>query len=417
MEVRILHIGNRLKYMRCLKGISLSKLGKGIVSPTHLSNIENGRYRPSDEILITLSEKFEVDIQYLINHEKFDSNLQKFLDTLLESLIIGTSDIEGKLKKLSQFTISNIQQEAIYLMLLTTYLLKNNMPHSNYSEQLTYYHFTEDDLKDTLLRKSYYYFRAQELYYTESYSESLQYFRKLANEINHSNEVYAALMYNLSLLEYRAGYFIRATLSAQKALQENTRKHEWNNCFDIYNLLTVISWKSGDLELAFEYSKKSLDIGKINKNSEIHRYYYNSGLLFLDSGNPSKAIECFNKAISCKLELNLSIFSSKVQLLKCYLLLKDIESFNLIFKDCKNLAESERDSILLEYLHSKSIKEQNIEKYLNNVQYLKDALRENGLIREFTECSKELAVQFGNNNSYKRAFEFYHEAYQMLEGD
>jgi HTH-type transcriptional regulator, quorum sensing regulator NprR len=410
-----LHVGHRLKYIRASKGLSLSKMGIGIVSSTHLSNIENGRYKPSDEMLIALAEKLDMKVQYFLNHEKFDSNIQSLLEKLLDNLILQSSDLDEIIKRISNFKISNVQQEAMYLMLLAIYKLKKNTSPEVEICQLEYYEITNDDLKDNFCRKVYYYFQGQLLYSKKKYSESLNHFRKLSLENHQSSEVFGALMYNLSLLEYRAKFYIRATRSAEKALSVSLKSHNWNNCFDIYNLLMVIAWKSKDLELAFEYSKLALNIGNSSVVSELHRYFHNEGLILLEAGDPTKAIKSFQKSISLKLGSNMPTFNSSVQILKCHLIMKDSEGFNSQIKICEELAESEKEKILLKYLKLKSLEEREGEVYLESIQELVGPLKENGLIKEFVSSTKDLAIKYSKLNLYKQAFTYYHEIIRIWE--
>lgn len=53
-------ISNRLKKLREAKNMDRHEMAKGIVSYSHLCNIEAGRFEPSKEILIAMARKLKV---------------------------------------------------------------------------------------------------------------------------------------------------------------------------------------------------------------------------------------------------------------------------------------------------------------------------------------------------------------------
>ena len=64
-------IGSKLKEVRSLKGMSLRKLAKGVdVSASFLSQVEQGKCRPSLETLERISAALDVRVEYLLREEE-----------------------------------------------------------------------------------------------------------------------------------------------------------------------------------------------------------------------------------------------------------------------------------------------------------------------------------------------------------
>ncbi|WP_420167139.1 helix-turn-helix domain-containing protein [Caldalkalibacillus thermarum] len=56
-------------------GVSQEWVAKGIVSRSHYSNIENGRYMPAPDVLELIAKKLNVPDKYLIEHNVPDRKL------------------------------------------------------------------------------------------------------------------------------------------------------------------------------------------------------------------------------------------------------------------------------------------------------------------------------------------------------
>lgn len=406
-----MRIGNRLKYLRTLKKLSLAELGKGIVSPTHLSNIENGRFNPSDDILSSISGKLKVELSYLTNHDKFDPVIQKSLDELLNSLIINSVESKLIIDILSETVINNILQETIYLMLVTCYKYKNNLIAENEQNQLSFYEIDSINLTDPLLTKSYYYYQGQIHFYQGDYKKSLVFFDKLI-KITHSEHVNLFLLYNLALLEYRSGFYIRAAKSTEKALDKSLKTHNWEVSLDLYNLLTVICWKSRDTELAKNYAFKALEIGQIHNSQECHRVYHNLGCIILEEGVVEEAISFLKKAIVFKEKIGVKTFSSKRKLLNCYLSLSDENNFKALFNELVDLIKTEKENIILRYYNAIYLKEFGLGDYISILEELVPLLKTNDLTKEYSYCLKELSKHYEEKKYYKISLSYYQKQFR-----
>lgn len=60
---------------------------------------------------------------------------------------------------------------------------------------------------------------------------------------------------------------------------------------DVLHLSALILYHFGYFDSAIYWIKRAISL-----NNKIPQYYYNMGLIFMDSGNTSEAIDCFNKS-------------------------------------------------------------------------------------------------------------------------
>ena len=67
MEYHINIIGKKVRELRKIRGITQSKLAKGIkLSRASVTNIERGKHTPSLERLIIISNFFQTTLDYLL---------------------------------------------------------------------------------------------------------------------------------------------------------------------------------------------------------------------------------------------------------------------------------------------------------------------------------------------------------------
>lgn len=409
-------IGNRIKYIRTVNKLSLSDLGHGIVSATHLSNIEKGRFNPSDEILASLSQRLNIRLGYLTNYNKFDSEIKELLVNLLNSLILGSPDIELTVDKLSKKPINNILQETIFLMLISCYKYKCKLNPIEEEKQLSFYEIDNISSIDPLLIKSFYYYKGQMHFYKGNYNKSLSYFNELI-KLTHSSKEYSFLLYNLALLEYYSKFYIRAAKSAEKALSHSLSAHNWEVSFDLYNLLMIIYWEDEDIEIAKEYGSKALEIGEVNNYSECHRVYHNLGCIHLEEGSLDLAIKFLHKSILLKKRMNIYTFPSKTKLLICYFLKGDDENLKSLHYDLLNNTKTKKEEIILEYFNVVFLKRGNSGEIVKRIKEIIPLLKKYNLKEEYISCLKELAVHYSAQNSYKHAFSCYQKLNLALEAD
>lgn len=296
-------------------------------------------------------------------------------------------------------------------MLVTCYKYKNNLIAENEQNQLSFYEIDSINLTDPLLTKSYHYYQGQIHFYQGDYKKSLAFFNKLI-KITHSEHVNSFLLYNLALLEYRSGFYIRATKSSEKALDISLKTHNWEVSIDLYNLLTVICWKSRDTELAKDYAFKALEIGQLHNSQECHRVYHNLGCIYLEEGSVEDAISFLNKSIVFKEKIGVNTFSSKTNLLNCYLSLSDENNFNGLFNKLMDVIKTEKENIILRYYNALFLKEFGLGEYHSILEDLVPLLKTNDLTTEYFYCVKELSKHYEEKKYYKISLSYYQKTFR-----
>ena len=68
--MEVLTIGEKIQKLRKERSMSLSELGGEYVSKAQLSYIENSKASPNIDLLKYLSQKLDVDLEYLLETEK-----------------------------------------------------------------------------------------------------------------------------------------------------------------------------------------------------------------------------------------------------------------------------------------------------------------------------------------------------------
>ncbi|MFX0561471.1 helix-turn-helix domain-containing protein, partial [Tepidibacillus infernus] len=81
-----MHIGNRIKKLRESLGIKRKDFASGVISYSHLSNIEVGKNGASEEILIAIEKKLNVPKEYLTRYKDIDHDLETKLSSLKANL-------------------------------------------------------------------------------------------------------------------------------------------------------------------------------------------------------------------------------------------------------------------------------------------------------------------------------------------
>ncbi|MCU9611967.1 helix-turn-helix transcriptional regulator [Caldibacillus lycopersici] len=325
-----MHIGKRLLFLRKKNGLSLEQAAVGIVSPTHLSNIENGRYYPNGDILKLLAKKYKVSENYLVSFDRKDTTLDEPLHELLYLLISNnmerSKEIIEALEK--ENPIPNVIQEISFYILKIAFLIKINKP---FDEEFAFINnmINEDELTyPDFVHQCYVYSMSQVYFHQRDYENcynSIQTFLKY----NHPETVNATMEFNLLLLLYYLNKPIQAIKLAEKVLKDFYVNHLWDIVVESYMLLFAIYFKQTDYEMALYYTKQSLEVANLlDKNETIKsKIYHNFGITYKGLNLFEEAIVYLEKSIELKKQLNLSTNSSYWSILDIYAQLQDEESF------------------------------------------------------------------------------------------
>ncbi|MBO8155736.1 MAG: helix-turn-helix transcriptional regulator [Bacillaceae bacterium] len=407
-----MHIGKRISILRHEKGFSQTELSKGIISPTHLSNIEAGRYLPSKDILELFAKKLGVKKEYLTDYEDLDQELYNELIAWKENIILDIDQAKQQLEKLHEnyeFPIHNIYLECLYYLLLGSYYLKlNNIDEVEKVHGLYITGYLDDETihqYNPFLQECYYYYFGLYHFMNNNFSNSFYYFDKMLDYIS-NNYIKASILYNLALINYKKKQIFEAITYANKAIELQLIQHQWSKLAVTYNLLGVLYWEKKQFEDSLKLLKKSEEIADLKNLITLkEQVYHNFGLVYKDYKDFDKAIYYFKKSIELKINHSKKfIVSSYYSMIGCYLFQKRYEEAQELINEAYIYCKEEKDYQLLNILKAKISKHKGDYKgfveHLNNSIIFFEKHKDYIHLKELHEI---LAEFYFKNRKYKLA--------------
>lgn len=407
MEGKILHIGRRISALRKEKNLSQKELSKGIISSTHLSNIEAGRYSPAEDILALLAERLHVDEKLLTDHDSFDQELNDALVKFKKDLVLNMTEAKKQLEYIQanfEFPICNLFLEAFYHLLLGAFYLKTNQMEK--AEELkeniidSYIDKQEVHQYNPAIQESYYYFYGFYYFVKTEYLDSLYCFNRMLKFIEDQN-VKGPIYYNLGIANHRRFQISQAIHYVEKALSIYLLSHDWWRLGNTYNYLGVLYWENKQYDQAISQLAKADEIAELIDSINLKQHiYHNLGLIYKDQNQFEQAISYFKKSISLKLENDQSnVVISYRSLIDCLLHVNKV-------KEAKNLLD-------IAYLHVKTEKDKHL---LNTVKasIVKLELNENEYVT-LLESSLEFFERINDYTHLKEIYELLGEYYVKVK--
>lgn len=240
-----MHIGFKIAKIRKKGGISQEELAKGIVSQSHLCNIENGRYIPHNDILSLFENRLKCKTDYLTKYKSFDNTLHDTLKHLYQKIIYNLEEIT--LLQNSIFNnnpvINSLEQELFYLIIKGIFLFEKG----SIQEASTYY---EEELNPLLgkkhdvgfanyIQESFCYCKGLYHYYKTEYSNSIDYLEKNLS-ISDDPYINSKVQYYLSCCYLSLGDYLNAKSFADQSLKTNQMLNKWENVTKIHLLYSQI---------------------------------------------------------------------------------------------------------------------------------------------------------------------------------
>src|SRR5699024_1425678 len=269
-----------------MKQVSRQELAEGIVSYSHLSNLEVGRYNLSNDILECFSTKLEVPETYLTGYNSFSYNLHeklvKFETHIRNELFDESRAVLCEIKENYPFINSVYQESHFFILCCYYYIEKGDIQKAEniFHKDLNFYINEKDDIQ--LLSKDilevYFYIKAKLSYYNKDYAKSYEYYNKQAAYAGDKISK-AHIYYNIAQIQCEFMRILSAIHYAEKALDIYISELKWLRICSTYNLIGFIYYKSYEPHLALGFFKKSLNIAKrfrlLSLEAEI---LYNIGL-------------------------------------------------------------------------------------------------------------------------------------------
>lgn len=328
-EVKILNLSNRIRRLRKLKGFSQVEACRGIVSISHYSNIENGRYMASEDTLSLLANRFSVPNSYLLKTAQSSKGTRELIEIYEKMIERGENEearkyLDSYKKKLEY--IDSLMDEFSFRMTHFIFLIQTNQieASSDYYEKHIESYENVPDLLNSKLQQKYYYVTGLYHYTKGNYTCSIHYSKKsILTEENNSHK--ARISYNIALCYFNLYQFDQALLYVKKAGTLYLELHNWDKTGDSYNLISLLLREMKLWTKAEEYIGKGFDIAGKNAIELQSKLHHNLALIKYDQGIYEEALESVNEAIRLKEKAgNLDLFISHHTKMNILLEAKDI---------------------------------------------------------------------------------------------
>ena len=407
-----MHIGKRLLYLRKKNSLSLEQAAQGIVSSTHLSNIENGRFQPSEEILQLLAKKYNVPEKYLLAYDKKDPQIDQPLKEVLFFLITDkTAEAEVRLKKVREKGfIPHLEQELEYNILHTCMLVKKNLPYEEELEKLNLL-VNGDELEYPSYVHQCYAYLMEQISFRQGDFEKCYHYIQIFLKYNLPPSVYATIQFHLLIILFHLRKRILAVKQAEKGLKIFFQNHQWKFVTETYNILLAIYWTEEDYETALNYGKKALELAETFKFEDTKsRVYHNLGITYKSLKMYETAEEMLAKSIELHRKANQFPRNSLWSILDMFAEIDDKEKFAHWYQ------QVDPDDEEFFYLYVK-MNPDKIGEYLDKLDKLAQKAEKDGRWDLAVEAYHLLSKYFYENRKYKTAIRYYQKIICIHERD
>ncbi|WEG19287.1 helix-turn-helix transcriptional regulator (plasmid) [Alkalihalophilus pseudofirmus] len=407
-----MRIGYRISKLRKQKGLSQAELANGIISRTHLSNIEANRFICPIDILLLLSAKLEVPNSYLIenskNDEILDGLLESFYKVLEEHNSDKTSEIINLFNEIQRNFpyISSMQQE-FHFKLLTVYFylkIQDSAKMKNFFYEEVEPLVVVEDL--SLPLKELYYYLKGIVFYTESkFDKSYRSFLKLT-QIVEDEKTKAKIYFNLALASFKCKDLYGSVKYGEKAANLYLQQHSWIKAAESYNLIGVICWEMKELKKGELFLKKGIELAKMKRNSTLEsKLYHNLGLIFERKGELAESLKYFNLSLQNKIEDEDKILTLR-SILETLLKEQDFDLFEFYLKKAYGLNRTLVSNLHLDLIQAKYfLLLGNEEKYIEMMSYTIQVFLKKQIWQPIIDNAEELSDVYAKKNKYKNAYQ------------
>lgn len=404
-------VGKRIKKLRNSQNVSRQDFCQGIVSLSHLSNIENGRYLPSEDILICIANRAGVPKEYLLNPYMKQAELEVKLSELYSIMEV---DVDECLRKIESYEKENpcifsYHLEIEFYLIKAKCLIKLSkmeIAHKVYTdkvESLIDDSLLEDENLRYLLKK----FKGIFSYYTRNYDQAITDYKNFLREDLCTVEK-AKVNFNIALCYDRKFNYYYAIRHGLMALDSYLQSHDWEGSCASYNLLGTLFKSLQDYNTAnFYYNKAKTLSEEMNLTLLRGKVLHNLGEMDKYRGYYDKAIQFFYKCLELKnTSRNTNISITYCSLVYCLLKLHMFDDANKYLLTALEQSNSEYYEIQLNVYKEKIIYLKGQESiYEHSLKAAIDYFENINDTSNFTLYVKELGDYYWEQRKYKLAAE------------
>jgi len=408
-------LGIRISMLRKNARMSQKELAKGIISVSHLSNLEANRYKASIETIELLAKRLNVLSSYLINYSKENDILRERIISLKEGIILNLGNVNKIINDIT-LPIENTELEISYYLLKASFYYKTNqfdLAVEINNKFISYYdNFLNNSLESLpdVLKQSTLYYSGMKNYRVYNLSESNKYFNRLLG-ITSNNSIKANLHYNIALINHNQSNRIGAFENANTALNLYIELQQWKKIGELYNFLGVVYREASLAENAMQFFDKSMNISvQMNLESIKERIFHNKGLVLEDMEDYEGAIKNFKLSYDLKMnnKKNNSLFLTVRCLIRCYIKTNDISMAKKLTKESLANIENPKQFHILKALEAEihyieKDYESFLEKLIKSINYL----NKHNYFKEIIGLNTKIADFYFSQKKYKSAAIYY----------
>lgn len=295
--MEILSTGEKIKRARVYQGITLKELCGNKVSISKMSCIENGKIKADKDILEYISDKLNLDYEYLVRDVKDQiiSNLEVInnggvLDEEMDKVI------NHNLNYALEYSYNDLAFELVH-KLFSYYVKKNKVENIQLIISQYYDLYQKNNTRENTI--TYYIDMATFFYSIKDFNEAINYYTRARNllnsEKNFDKSIYAYVCYREGKCYEKRGLLEESYKILKEAVKYIDHIDNFLEKGDIYHCFATvcIKLKKNDAEkylsLAYEHKKSDPITLAISKGKNAKSYFY--------VGNAERAIEEIKEGI------------------------------------------------------------------------------------------------------------------------
>lgn len=363
--MEILSVGEKIKRARIYKGYTLKDVCGDEISVSKLSCIENGKIEAEDWVLEYISEKLDMDLNYLKKKvdEQINRNIAKLLDN--KSKYNYGEELQYNLDLAEQYGYYNIALKIIH-MLFEHYLENNAIELAQ--KLIGRYYDLEKKISSKYSKNIYYMDVGRYFYKNKEYIQSVNYFNNVINNtVVHKKEDYKFVIYAmyyaswayintdnyseaynisiklLEIIDYvdddvkKADIYQMIAIVYLKEDRNQFKKYE-DKVYELYKdnfrnkAITMLKFSKAMFEIglkenAEEYVKNAIELYPRDKDEELVKFILNCIELSVKNKCIDFILEISDEVLNIAIKLDNIKFIEKAYYLKAKIL---IEQNNLI---------------------------------------------------------------------------------------
>lgn len=417
-------VGDRIKTLRVFQNMTQEELVDGIASIAYLSKVENGLTPPSEQFLIQIAKKLDIEASLLLDPKFFpntEEQIKKIFNGYWKSKILADCDIT-----LIKLFSSELQNNRISLQVFSV-LIRFFYSNSRLPEALEAFNLSKKVVRienSSIDKESiYFYLYACGVLHFELYEfhKANDYFLKTENYIPDDDKEKARLYYNLSLVNEKINPDKTICLYySEKAANFMKKAGDINRTVNILLVRSLQFFALHHAEKALECAKEAQELYTDNNNDPRLKssIIYSFGKIYQMNGDFENAIEYFKEYLSIVEHIHPEkIIKGYKRLAEVYIHLKEWDTANKYLELSQSLSSKykkiffDKEVKLLE-IYTYKVKQQ-YDKYEKELQKLLDYCNTNADYELSRLIALELGSYYHERQAYKKASSFLMKAYAI----